>query len=181
MTDEKLHGTPEIVANIAQESDNQAVKEKWEELNTLVHLVHKDKVIKLNLQGKPILNKLKNGQDITYDGKKLTAKAMTYKQIGKKITIVLDTEFIEKIISFAKDSDLLICESTYSNKEKEKAKERNHMTNKQAAKIAKKAGAKKLILTHFSQRYKETSELEKEAKSIFKNTEIGKDFMRIKV
>tara|TARA_B100000965_G_scaffold404275_1_gene434558 strand:- start:333 stop:752 length:420 start_codon:yes stop_codon:yes gene_type:complete len=46
MTDEKLHGTPEIVANIAQESDNQAVKEKWEELNTLVHLVHKDKVIK---------------------------------------------------------------------------------------------------------------------------------------
>ena len=46
MTDEKLYGTPEIVANIAQESDNQAVKEKWEELNTLVHLVHKDKVIK---------------------------------------------------------------------------------------------------------------------------------------
>ena len=35
MTDEKLYGTPEIVANIAQESDNQAVKEKWEELKVV--------------------------------------------------------------------------------------------------------------------------------------------------
>jgi hypothetical protein len=46
MTDEKIHGSPQIVANIAEESDNQAVREKWEELNTLVHLIHKDKVIK---------------------------------------------------------------------------------------------------------------------------------------
>ena len=46
MTDKKIHGSPQIVANIAEESDNQAVREKWEELNTLVHLVHKDKVIK---------------------------------------------------------------------------------------------------------------------------------------
>lgn len=46
MTDEKIHSSPQIVANIAEESDNQAVREKWEELTTLVHLVHKDKVIK---------------------------------------------------------------------------------------------------------------------------------------
>ena len=42
----KYHGTSEIVARIAEESDNSTVREKWEELNTLVHLVHKDKVIK---------------------------------------------------------------------------------------------------------------------------------------
>ena len=44
------HGTPEIVAKIAEESDNPSVREKWEELNTLVHLVHKDKVIKKKQQ-----------------------------------------------------------------------------------------------------------------------------------
>jgi len=46
----KYHGTPEIVAKIAEESDNPSVREKWEELNTLVHLIHKDKVIKKKQQ-----------------------------------------------------------------------------------------------------------------------------------
>ncbi len=46
----KYHGTPEIVAKIAEESDHPSVREKWEELNTLVHLVHKEKVIKKKQQ-----------------------------------------------------------------------------------------------------------------------------------
>ena len=40
------YGIPEVVARIAEESDNQTVREKWDELTTLVHLVHKDKVLK---------------------------------------------------------------------------------------------------------------------------------------
>ena len=46
----KYHGTPEIVAKIAEESDHPSVREKWDELNTLVHLVHKEKVIKKKQQ-----------------------------------------------------------------------------------------------------------------------------------
>jgi len=143
--------------------------------------LHKDKVIKLGLQGYPILNKLQEGKDIKYKGKKLAVKDMTYIQPGRKVTIVMDTESTEKITTFAKGSDLFICESTFSNKEKEKAKKRSHMTTKQVARIAKKAGVKKLVLTHFSQRYKNIGELEKEAKSIFKNTVMAKDFDRFKV
>tara|TARA_Y100000589_G_scaffold268429_1_gene260201 strand:+ start:474 stop:887 length:414 start_codon:yes stop_codon:yes gene_type:complete len=41
----EYYGTPEIVAKIAEESNHPSVREKWEELNTLVHLVHKEKVI----------------------------------------------------------------------------------------------------------------------------------------
>jgi len=58
---------------------------------------------------------------------------------------------------------------------------RKHLTSKQAAQIAKKAKAKKLILTHFSQRYKNLEELLKEAKKVFKNTELAKDFMKIEI
>jgi hypothetical protein len=42
----KAYGIPEVVARIAEESDNQTVREKWDELTTIVHLVHKDKVLK---------------------------------------------------------------------------------------------------------------------------------------
>jgi len=143
--------------------------------------LHKDKVMKLGLQGNPLLNDLQEGKDVMYEKKKLKSKDMTYTQTGKKVTIILDTEAIPKIATFAADSDLFICESTFSNKEKDKAKERLHMTTKQAAKLAKDAKVKQLVITHFSQRYKETDELEKEAKSVFKNTVVAKDFMRFTI
>lgn len=143
--------------------------------------LHKDKILKLGLQGDPILKELQKGKSVKHAGVTLKAKELTYVQPGKKVTVTLDTEYIEKIANFATGSDVFICESTFSHKEVTKAKERNHMTSKQAAKLAKKAKVKKLVLTHFSQRYKETKELEKEAKSVFKNTIAAKDLMRITV
>ena len=58
---------------------------------------------------------------------------------------------------------------------------RKHLTAELAAKIAKQAKAKKLILTHFSQRYKDIKQLEIEAKKIFKNTILAEDFLQINV
>jgi len=83
----------------------------------------------------------------------------------------------DNAVKLAKDSDLLICEATFSDEEQEKAAEYKHLTAAQAATIAKKAKAKRLILTHISQRYEHNlSVIEKEAKKIFKNTQIVKDF-----
>ncbi len=77
----------------------------------------------------------------------------------------------------AKNSDLLICESSFISDEKEKAKDYSHLTAKEAAEIAKEAKVKKLILTHISQRYENVQEkILKEAKKVFKNTSIAKDF-----
>ena len=130
---------------------------------------------KFGLTKHPLLGKLQKGKDITYKGKKITAKKATTVKKGKKITIILDTETTNNIIKFAKDSDVLICEATYLNNLKDHAKLYKHLTAKQAAEIAKKSKSKKLILTHFSQRYKSTKDLEKEAKKTFKNTYISKD------
>jgi ribonuclease Z len=74
-----------------------------------------------------------------------------------------------------------VCESTHLDKLKEKTEKYKHLTSKQAATIAKKSKAKKLILTHFSQRYKSVEPLVKEAKSIFKNVMAAEDLMRLKV
>ena len=72
----------------------------------------------------------------------------------------------------------LISESTYTEEHRDLARKYLHMTAKEAATIAKKAGAKHLILTHFSARYKETTAFEKEAKEVFDNVWVAEDFKR---
>ena len=62
-----------------------------------------------------------------------------------------------------------------------KAGEYKHLTAGQAAAIANKAGAGKLVLTHFSQRYKNTQQVEEDARTIFDNIVCAKDFMRVEV
>jgi len=139
--------------------------------------IHKDKLKKLKLPHSPLLKKLQEGKDVTINGKKLKAKDLTYIQKGKKLTIIADTALTPNASKASKDADILVSESTYSSEEKETAKDRNHLTAEQAATIAKKAKAKKLILNHLSERYEYKQDIIlKEAKKVFKETIIAKDF-----
>ena len=136
---------------------------------------------KFGLIQHPLLGKLQKGQDIVWKGKKITAKEGTILVKGKIIAVIADTRVCENCYKIAKDADLLICEATYLSDLEEKAKEYTHLTAKQAAEIAKRSNAKKLVLTHFSQRYKNVSWLKEEAKEIFPNVECAKDLMEISV
>jgi len=77
---------------------------------------------------------------------------------------------------------LLIAEATYTEEDKELAEEHRHLTARQAAEIAKKSQAKKLVLTHISQRYdgREKIILD-EARKVFPKTEIAEDFDKIEI
>lgn len=139
--------------------------------------IDKAKLKKLKIPNSPIIKKLQKGKDITYEGKKIKSKSVTYIEKGKKLTIILDTLTNPNAIKLAKNSDLLITESNFSDKDKDKAKEKFHLTSKEAAMIAKKSKSKKLMLTHISQRYEaKLKSIEDEAKKVFKNTKIAKDF-----
>ncbi len=143
--------------------------------------IDKDKLEKTKIQG-PILQKLKQGKDIVYNGKKYLAKNLTYQEEGKKISFVFDTSFNKDIIPFVKNSDLLVCESTFGEELEKKAEEYNHLTSKQTAEIAKKSNSKKLILTHISQRYsKNPEQILKTAKKFFKNSFLVKDLDIVEV
>ena len=131
---------------------------------------------KFGLTQHPIMKQLQSGKSIVFNGKKIDVKKATILKPGKKVTIILDTGMHANCIRLAKDSDMLVCESTYSKEHEQEAKEYKHLTSEQAALIAKKSKSKELILTHFSQRYKHLEELEKQAKEIFKNTKAAKDF-----
>lgn len=146
-----------------------------------VHL-DKSKLKKLKVPNSPIVGQLYAGKDIVLNGKKIKASQVRYTEKGKKISFVLDTAMNENAVKFAKNSDLLVSESAFSDEEEARAREYKHMTATQAAGIAKKSNSKKLILTHISQRYeKNFGIIEKEAKKVFKNVLIAKDFLEVEI
>ena len=81
-----------------------------------------------------------------------------------------DTCYFENIVEQIKKVDLLYHEATFAQAEKELAKKTFHSTAKQAAKIASLAKVKKLLIGHFSARYKDTKILQNEARTIFRNS-----------
>jgi ribonuclease Z len=134
---------------------------------------------KFGLTRDPLLGKLQQGKNITHKGHKILVKDATTLIPGKKLSIILDNTPTPKIAKFVKESDLLIMESSFGSELKAKAKEYKHSTAEQTAQVAKKANVKKLVLTHISGRYKTPNKLLVEAKSIFKETKVAKDFMTI--
>ncbi len=149
-------------------------------------LVEKDKLkININYTKKfgltqhPLLGELQQGKDITYEGKKISVKKATFVKKGKKICFILDTYYDKKLINIAKNADLLVTEATWL--EKDKLQDREHLSAKDAGLLAKRAKVKKLILTHFSQRYRDLNEVLKECKKEFNNVELAKDLMSLEI
>jgi len=138
--------------------------------------IDKKKLTRAKISSGPLMSKLKQGKDISYNKKKYKNKDLTYLEKGKKISVVMDTGMNKEVVSFVKNSDLLICESSFDSTFKDKAKGYLHLTAEQAGEIAKKSKSKELILTHISQRHeKNFLGILSEAKKEFKNVSIVKD------
>ncbi len=143
--------------------------------------IDKKKLEKTKLKG-AIIRKLKEGKNVTYNGKKYLAKNLTYEEQGKKVSFVFDTSFNKNIVPFVKNSDLLVCESTFGVELEEQAERYKHLNVKKTAEIAKKSKSKKLVLTHISQRYsKNPKRILDAAKKVFKNSVLARDFDEITV
>lgn len=144
--------------------------------------IDKEKLKKFKIPEGKHLKDLKEGKDIKYNGKIYGAKNLTFKENDKKISFVFDTSINENIADFVKNSDVLVCEASFSSDMKDKAKEFSHLTSNQTAEIAKKSGSKKLIITHISQKYENNSEkILNEAKRIFKNSHLVNDLDVVEV
>jgi ribonuclease Z len=129
-----------------------------------------------------LYGKLQHGHDITYKNRRIrSSQIVGPPRKGRKIGISGDTRPTDKLAKFFKGCDVLVFESTYSNDKQQKAIENWHSTAAEAAITAKKAGAGRLFLTHFSARYDETSVLVKEAGSIHPSVEAAEDLKVVKV
>ncbi|MFT3702053.1 MAG: ribonuclease Z [Agriterribacter sp.] len=118
---------------------------------------------------------LKLGEDyITKEGETIKNDLLTHPaEPCMSYAYCADTAYNEAIAETIKNTDLVYHETTYLDGQQEKAFLRGHSTTKQAASIALKANARKLIIGHFSSRYEELDEFLTEAKDVFENVELA--------
>lgn len=143
----------------------------------------KPKALKLGIPEGPLFSKLQQGKTINLkDGREITPDmVLGSSRKGRKIVISGDTKPCDKMIDFSKGADVLIHDATFDSSLENVAGDYGHATASQAAEIAKKAGVDKLFLIHISPRYLDHDVLETDARKIFKNSFVSKDFQEIEV
>ncbi|MCK4879172.1 MAG: ribonuclease Z [Bacteroidales bacterium] len=116
--------------------------------------------------------KVKRGEDfVTDSGTVIPNSQLTLPPFHQRSYAYLsDTLFDPQLAEIVKGVDLLFHEATFSDRDKKLAAQTQHSTAAEAATLAKMAGVKKLLIGHFSSRYKEPLLLENEAKEVFENT-----------
>lgn len=125
----------------------------------------------------PLVRELiENGRLSTKAGQTVMLDEVSWIRPGDSIAIVIDTRYCQNAIEIAKGAKLLLCESTYQEEHHDLAHKHFHLTAREAATIAKQAGVRMLVLTHFSARYLNLKGMEAEAKAVFPNTYMAEDF-----
>jgi ribonuclease Z len=144
---------------------------------------HPEKAKVLGVPEGPLWSKLQHGHKAKLqDGRVVKPEDVTEPlRTGRKIVYSGDTRPFKGFVKFAAGADLLIHDATLDDELAERAEEDGHSTPEQAAKNAKKAKVKQLILTHLSARYDDASILLEQAQKIFKNTQVAEDFMKIEI
>ena len=137
----------------------------------------KEKLVKTKLPIEAIIS-LREGNDfVGPDGNVLyTVEEYTYPpRHSKKYGYCSDTIFDPSLVDYIKEVDLLYHESTFGDDEAERAGTTFHSTSRQAAIIAMKANVGKLLLGHYSSRYKDLSPILNQAEEVFENSVLSEE------
>ena len=125
---------------------------------------------------------LKNGQDIERENEVLKFEELTKSAPDpRSYAYCSDTRYWEKLVDFISEANLLYHESTFLEDKKDRARETFHSTAIEAAKIASLARVNKLILGHFSSRYRKLDEFITEAQTEFENVVLASDGLTVEV
>jgi ribonuclease Z len=142
--------------------------------------MHPELLAERGLRGPVIGEILRNGSAVV-DGVTITREEVASPRRGQSVAVVMDTRRCQAAIELARGVDLLVCESTYLDEHAREAHDHGHLTAKQAATIAMQAGARRLLLTHFSQRYPDTRAFLAEAKAVHPDVVVAEDGLRVAV
>ena len=136
----------------------------------------------LGVPSGPERGALQRGESVTLaDGTTITSdKVLGPARPGRKVVIAGDGSPSESVIEAARNADVLVHEATFCEDERERARETQHSTAHEAAGVARAAEVELLALTHLSNRYF-GGEVSREARTIFPNTVVPKDFDTIDV
>jgi ribonuclease Z len=142
-----------------------------------------DRLAELGIAG-PDIGRLQQEGSLFADGRLVTLGEMSEPRRGQRFAFIMDTRLCDAAFALADQADMLVCESTFAETEAALAQEYGHLTASQAGRIAAQAGARLLVLTHFSQRYdpEDGQRLAGEAASAFGGEVVlARDLARIPV
>jgi ribonuclease Z len=111
-----------------------------------------DRLAALGIAG-PDVGSLQRSGEIIAAGRRVTVEEVSEPRRGQRFAFIMDTRLCEAAFALAEGADMLVCEATFTEDDAALAAEYGHLTAGQAGQIAAQAGARLLVLTHFSQRY----------------------------
>jgi ribonuclease Z len=129
----------------------------------------------------PDVGRLQREGSLTWRGRRVGLEEMSEHRPGQRFAFVMDTRLCDAAFELAEGADLLVCESTFLTRDADLAAGYGHLTAAQAARIAAEAGARLLVLTHFSQRYTDDAEFAAEAAEIFPDVVVARDLDRVRI
>jgi ribonuclease Z len=131
----------------------------------------------------PLWGRLQAGKEVGLDDGRTIhpSDVLGAPRPGKSVAYCLDTRPCDSSLELARGVDLLIHEATYTEEFASEAREYGHSTAAQAARTARDAGARRLLITHFSSRFPDPMVLLEEARAIFPDTILAEDLMEIEV
>jgi ribonuclease Z len=136
----------------------------------------------LGIPDGPARGALQRGEAVTLDSGRVVRpeEVVGAPRRGRTIVVTGDTAPARSVVEAATGADVLVHEATFMEDERARARETFHSTAKQAAEIARDAGVRLLALTHLSTRYF-PREIRDEARAVFPNTIVPRDFDAIAV
>jgi ribonuclease Z len=146
----------------------------WRIKESDVRKFDKAKLAAAGVKG-PNVRLLEEKGELVIEGRKILLDDVSHIQIGDVVAVAIDTLPCQAAIDLARGAKLFLCESTYLESHRDLAEKHHHLTAKQAAEMAKAAGAEMLVLTHFSARYQDAEVFLREAKPVFPNTFVAED------
>ncbi|MGO9029718.1 MAG: ribonuclease Z [Acidimicrobiales bacterium] len=129
----------------------------------------------------PAVGRLQRSGTVEVDGRRVDLAEVSVPRRGQRVAFVMDTGVCDAAVTLAAEADLLICESTFATEDADLARRYRHLTAADAARVARDAGARRLVLTHFSQRYPDSRLLLDQAAAIFPDVVAAEDLVRVPV
>lgn len=142
-----------------------------------------DRARELGVPEGPAFGRLHRGETVQVDGRTITPdQVVGPARPGRRVVYSGDTRPIDATVQHARDADLLIHEATFADEEADRARDTDHSTAREAARVARDANARRLVLTHISPRYGvDPSILEREARAVFPGTTVARDGMALEI
>ena len=172
---------PEPFTLAAVRLDHRAETFGWRVVEPDGRRMLPDRLEEAGIAGPDVGRLQREGYLATADGPVVTLEAMSEPRQGQVFAFVMDTRLCDGAVALAEGADLLVCESTFLECDADLAAAYGHLTAAQAARLAADAGARLLVLTHFSQRYPDDAAFAAEAGEIFPDVVVVRDLDRVPV